>query len=413
MNLYIFNRSSPGAVFGIGTYINELTQALGKSSIHITVVQFRSDQASVCFEETDGIRYWSIPAPQVVNHSMGYDQQMSRYSKNVVYLLRLYIKKTDNLIFQFNYTESTPLILSIKKVFNCKTIAVIHYFEWMLKINGNIKQMQMILKKDNNTLTEFEKLVYKELESDRKYYQLFDMIICLAQYSKKILKEYCIVSGKILVTNNGLNDFCKKQSSDKNLLLKQWRFSSNEKIILFVGRLNPSKGLSYLINSFREVLVHFPNCRLIIAGDGDFSRYTKETGSICTNVTYTGFLGKKQLYELYSVADIGVLPSLTEQCSYVAIEMMMHSLPMITTSANGLAKMTENGLSSIQVPVVDNLDNVEIDTKLLAQKMLYLLQHPEEAKLMGKNARRRYLKHYSSEVFRKNMLEIYDKLFSE
>lgn len=413
MNLYIFNRSSPGAVFGIGTYINELTRALGKSSIHITVVQFRSDQTGIYFEATDDISYWNIPVPQVVNHSMDYDQQLSRYYKNVVYLLRRYIKNTGNLIFQFNYVQSTQLILSIKEVFNCKTIAVIHYFDWMLKLNGNIKQLQMILAKDENTLTEFEKSVYADFESDRKHYQLFDKIICLSQFTNFFLKEYYNVSGKILVTHNGLSDLNNKKNSNKNLLLKQWRFSSNEKIILFVGRLNPVKGLSYLIQSFKEVLVLFPNCRLIIAGDGDFSRYTKETGSICTKVTYTGLLDKEQLYDIYSIADIGVLPSLTEQCSYVAIEMMMHSLPMITTSAHGLAKMTKDGTSSIQVQVIEHPDKVEIDTELLAKKMLYLLQHPEEAKLMGKNARKRYLKHYSSEVFRKNMLELYYKLFSE
>ena len=56
---------------------------------------------------------------------------------------------------------------------------------------------------------------------------------------------------------------------------------------------------------------------------------------------------------------------------------------------------------------------MEIDTGLLAEKMLYLLQHPEERKRMGVNARKRYETVYSSEIFRQNMLHFYDSLFVE
>ena len=114
-----------------------------------------------------------------------------------------------------------------------------------------------------------------------------------------------------------------------------------------------------------------------------------------------------KLYLLYTIADIGVMPSLSEQCNYVAIEMMMHGLPMIMSAAPGLAEMTEDEVSSLQVPVVAYPDKVEIDTDLLAEKMLYLLQHPDERKRMGANARKRYETVYSAEIFRQNMLDFY------
>ncbi|MDR2914719.1 MAG: glycosyltransferase, partial [Tannerella sp.] len=52
------------------------------------------------------------------------------------------------------------------------------------------------------------------------------------------------------------------------------------------------------------------------------------------------------------------------------------------------------------------------DTDLLAEKVLYLLQHPDEARRMGENGRKRYLEQYSLPVFRKNMSDFYNSLFS-
>ena len=92
-------------------------------------------------------------------------------------------------------------------------------------------------------------------------------------------------------------------------------------------------------------------CRFIIAGEGSFSAHMKECEDTCMNITWAGRVGKEKLYEFYSIADIGVLPSFIEQCNYVTIEMMMHGLPIITSSACGLAEMTEDGISSLQVPV--------------------------------------------------------------
>ena len=148
----------------------------------------------------------------------------------------------------------------------------------------------------------------------------------------------------------------------------------------------------------------------MIAGSGDYDIHIQAAKDICTKVNFTGLLEKKELCELYQISDIGVIPSLTEQCSYVAIEMMMHGLSMITAAAPGLAEMTEDGVSSLQVPLIEHWDKVETDTVVLAEKMLYLLQNPDERQLLGRNARKRYERLYSSELFRHNMLNVYQSL---
>ena len=134
-----------------------------------------------------------------------------------------------------------------------------------------------------------------------------------------------------------------------------------------------------------------------------------EAKDIFAKITFTGLLGKSELSELFQIADIGVMPSLYEPFGYVAVEMMMHKLPVIATATSGLDEIIDNACGlKVQLSTLSN--SVEIDTTLLAEKIIYLLKHPAKAKEMGSNGRERYLKEYSSDVFRRNMLNFYQSL---
>ena len=170
--------------------------------------------------------------------------------------------------------------------------------------------------------------------------------------------------------------------------------------------------MSSLIKAFHMVLEAHPNSRLLIAGNGDYTRAFQEAKNIYTKITFTGLLKKEELFEIYQLADAGVVPSLFEPFGYVPVEMMMHELPIIATTTSGLNEVVDESCG-LKVPLIVSPDNVEIDTSLLAQKIVYLLQSPEEAKRLGKNGRKRYLEKYSSEVFGKNMIEFYKSLFQE
>ena len=105
-----------------------------------------------------------------------------------------------------------------------------------------------------------------------------------------------------------------------------------------------------------------------------------------------------------------MMPSFHEQCSYVAIEMMMHGVPLIASTSTGLKEMVEDGISGLHIPVVEYPDKIEIDSSLLAEKILYLLQHPEETRKLGENGRKRFEKIYTSEIFGQNMIQFYQSI---
>jgi glycosyltransferase involved in cell wall biosynthesis len=230
------------------------------------------DKDEIISEEENGIRHWYFPA------SVYNNQKQGNYYRNLVYLLQLHIENKENLIFHLNYNQSKVLADRLKEVFECKVIAVVHYSDWGFTLQGNISRLRTILK--NEQPDDFEKRIQASVEFDKSFYSSVDHIICLSEYMKDILcNDYKLSHEKISVVPNGLSDSYKRINKSK--LRKKWHFTKDEKIILFAGRLNDIKGLTYLIAAFREVLKVYP-CRLIIAGDGNFNVYMKEAKDICT-----------------------------------------------------------------------------------------------------------------------------------
>lgn len=409
MNLYIFNETRKGAVYGIGTYIQELSTTLKSKDINICIINLNSNRAQVQIEEIKGIKYWYFPEP--IKQTLGSKKQWDLYHRNIVYLLQLGIPDKTNLIFHLNYNLKSEFVKELKKVFDCRIVLTVHYFDWCFKLFGNLTLLRQLLESEQDILNSHEIAEVKEIfQKERETFKLVDHIICLSEKTLQILiNDYEIEQDKITVIYNGLanNTIIVK----KSLLKQKFHIPDNSPILLFVGRLDKIKGLDYALRAFRIVLDKYPECRLIIAGNGSFDCYLKECEDIWMNIIWTGLLKKEKLYELYSIADIGIIPSFHEQCSYVAIEMMMHGLPIIGSTSTGLYEMIENNVTGLHIPVVEYSNRVEIDKVVLAEKIIYLLDHPFVAKRMGQNGLKRYKKNYSSKIFRIHMLEMYKTIY--
>ena len=408
MNLYIFSETRRGSVYGVGTYIRELTTALKGSSVNISVVNLTSEKPQILKEDVDGINYFYFPSVISDQRTISNQKQWELYYRNIVYLLRLYIKDKKDLIFHLNYCQSGTLADELKNVFDCKIVSVVHFTGWGFTVYDNPERLRHILKDEHPD--SFGEKLQKSFEEEKSLYTKVDSIICLSNYMKDILcRDYGLDTTKISVIPNGLCNVTDTSIGIK-YLRKKWNLQSREKIILFAGRIDEIKGVGYLIKAFRHVLKNFQDCRLIIAGGGNYDLCLQEAKDICAKIVFTGLLEKQELNELYQIADIGVTPSLFEPFGYVAVEMMRHKLPIIATATSGLNEVVD-ATCGLKTPITVLPDSVEINVTLLSENILYLLQHPAEAKKMGQNGRRRYLSNYSSEIFRKNMLNIYKSMY--
>lgn len=409
MNLYIFSKKGRGAAFGIGTYIRELTSVLKDSEIRICVIHLLSDKVQIQKEEIEGVLHWYLPVPISKQWSFLDQEQRALYFHNIVYLLQLHIKDRKDLVFHLNYYQNENLADELKGAFDCKIVSVTHFSDWASAIYDNPQRLRAILRKERPDV--WGEDVREAFEEERADYIKMDRVVSLSNYMRNLLcLDYGLNPTKITVIPNGLSDKVDL-SVERNLLREKWHIRFDERIILFVGRVDEIKGARFLIRAFHEVLKSCPNCRLVIVGDGNYDRVFKEAKKSCVQITFTGFLEREELYEMYRIADIGVVPSLFEPFGYVPVEMMMHELPIVATATSGLNEVVDESCG-LKIPLAVSPDSVEIDTELLAEKIVYLLQHPMEAARLGKNGRKRYLEKYSSQVFGRNMIAFYNSQFS-
>ena len=406
MKLYIFNETRRGAAYGVGTYITELSTALKGSYLSVCIINLMSDKQKMQVEEIDGVRYWYFPAPVTEKRTIDIEKQEELYYRNIVYLLQLHIEDKKNLMFHLNYNHFNKLSEELKNVFECKIVLVVHYLESCMTLFGNISRLRRIISQPEEPIDYEERMAKMFYLKEKVFFQshAVDKIICLSNHASDLLhQDFLVDKEKIVIVYNGLMD--SNLALDKHTLRQRYHIPDIP-IILFVGRLDEIKGLSYVLRAFRVVLKKHPHCQIIIAGNGSFDDYMKECEDIWMRVTWTGLINKEKLYNLYSIADIGIMPSLFEPFGYVAVEMMMHELPIVATSTSGLNEVIDDNCG-LKIPVIEYPDRVDIDSSLLAEKILYLLQHPIDARQLGQNGRKRYLEKFSSEIFSRNMLQVY------
>jgi phosphatidylinositol alpha-mannosyltransferase len=151
-------------------------------------------------------------------------------------------------------------------------------------------------------------------------------------------------------------------------------FTDGKLNILFVGRFEHRKGLSYLINAYQRVKVKCPESRLIIVGSGNTRRniyktYVEEKD--LKDVVFAGRVTYDNLPRYYKTADIFCSPAIAhESFGIVLLEAMALSKPVIATNIPGHASWITNGGEGILVKPgdVDELGNALL--QLLTDKSL-------------------------------------------
>ena len=192
-----------------------------------------------------------------------------------------------------------------------------------------------------------------------------------------------------------------------------------KRFILFVGRIDPVKGIDTLlkaINIVRDKLEQSQDINLlIIGGDLDHSHYSKNSEmsrlkrlstklGLKNMVAFLGAQRQDQLPYFYSAAEVCVLPSRYESFGMVALEAMACGTPVIASKVGGLTSFIQDGITGFLVP--------EEDERSLAEKILTILKHPSLKDRMGFQARSRAIE-YSWYNIAHQMTLLYQSLLEE
>ena len=155
--------------------------------------------------------------------------------------------------------------------------------------------------------------------------------------------------------------------------------------VLFVGRLEPVKGISVLLAAAALVVKQLPSTRFVLAGSSHPALPQENLKALIReyqlekNVVQVGRLKKVELDSWYARASLCVVPSHYESFGLVALEAMSAGLPVVATRAGGLPEFIQDGTTGLLVPAGD--------ANAMAAAITTLLTDPAKAAAMGAAAR--------------------------
>jgi glycosyltransferase involved in cell wall biosynthesis len=187
-------------------------------------------------------------------------------------------------------------------------------------------------------------------------------------------------------------------------------------IVLFVGRLARTKGLEYLLEA-ADIIVNkynYKNALFILVGPYTFAGVDRPLGKdeianyvqlhkLEENILLTGSLPLEEVRKLYVACDIFVLPSLAEGDPLVTIEAMSSGKPVIGTKVGGIPRHIRDRWNGFLIDPADE--------RQLAERIKYLIDNPEERKMMGANSRKYVEEEFDWGIIADRLFQIYQSNF--
>jgi glycosyltransferase involved in cell wall biosynthesis len=154
----------------------------------------------------------------------------------------------------------------------------------------------------------------------------------------------------------------------------KYSIKRDEKIVLFLGRITMQKGPEYFLAAAKKVLEVMDNVKFVMAGSGDMIRRTIEMAAsmgIGHKVLFTGFLRGSDVERVFKMADLYVMPSVSEPFGIAPLEAIANDVPVLISKQSGVSEVLTHALK------VDFWDINEMANKIIA-----VLRHPPLARTL-------------------------------
>lgn len=401
--------SRAGCFTGVDRYLQTLTHGLRVVEwIRVYRVDFIGD-THVLFpiiKTQNNITTISIPLPKDTRNIISEKYWMTKYCEYAIGILEPYFKTKVRCLVHIHTLNLFELASLLRLKYGCKIVTHLHCIPWKGLYNSNRERFNYLYNltynqnNKNALLTERDYAVnYTEMDS----YISSDVLVCVTKSGAEFVqKNLHIDKPHIHIVPNGLNDVAKFHNRD-------YSFSDNCIQCLFVGSLIESKGLTFVLEAIREVQKAGYKVSLTIVGGGNSFLYEKirqENKDLRLNELKQ--LSFNELQKIYAKCDLGIIASLQEQASYVAIEMAMFGLPIITTNVDGLGEMFTDEQNALSVtPVFSPVFGLSLDISLLCKQIVRLIESHDLREFIGKNARRLYETELNLQLMIDRTIKIY------
>jgi D-inositol-3-phosphate glycosyltransferase len=361
---------------GMNIYVLELSNALAKKGYYLDIFTRSQDEKSPrIVQVNEQLRVIHVPAgPQEPLPKKVIEQHIPEFLE----WFYGFIDK-ENLSYQIvscHYFLSGIVGMDIKKKLGIPLVMTFHTLGLM---------KNLVARSDE------ERESADRIRTEQQLVQESDQIIATSETDAQYI--HYLYDGnpeKIAVLIPGVNlDLFKP--TDKIEAKKSVGASVDEKMILFVGRIEPLKGIDVLLYALKILLSAHPGmkvCVWIVGGDisGDTQEWSKELRKLSeireelgihTAVNFVGRKTQKELPAYYNAAELMVMPSHYESFGITAVEAMASGVPVITTDVTGVSKLIDKDHANLITSANNPIG--------LAKRIITLLCNEEEYKEVSRS----------------------------
>jgi len=208
-------------------------------------------------------------------------------------------------------------------------------------------------------------------EIEKTGMHIADKIIAVSNLTRNtVIDKYGIHPDKVVTVYNAVDPI----TDHEKLSLKR---GINDKVVTFLGRITLQKGPEYFVQAAYKVLQKMDNVRFVMAGSGELLekmiQWTAALG-ISDRFHYTGFLKGDDVFKMFSISDVYVMPSVSEPFGISPLEAMQSNVPSIISHQSGVAEILKYAFK---------VDFWDVDA--LADAIYGLLNYPSLAQMFRKH----------------------------
>ncbi len=230
-----------------------------------------------------------------------------------------------------------------------------------------------------------------------------DKIIAVSNAVRnEIISTYNVETTKIETMYNCVEEMPQVSPDEIRELRSTLGILPENKIVLYVGRFEVAKGVSYIIQAFHAVREKIENVTLLIVGDGN--RESQLTNNLENGSQKIILPPQNMMHKYYRMADIVVLPTERDSFPYVMLEAGLASKPFIGSSVDGIAEFIDDGRDGMLFPVGD--------VEKLTANIIDLLSNVSKAHVLGENLYRKVISLPTCEEYCEKIDSIYHDLLN-
>lgn len=357
---------------GIGNYIYNMSKELIRKGHKVTVIT-RGGLYRTQKETFEGIEIYKVP------FILAYPFHVHIHG----FFLKRFLKSTES---NFDVIHiHTPLPPPIKS--HVPILLTVH----SPMLNG-ADAMDMI---DLYSLATKFQAKFISYPIEKELFRNSDMVTTVSDRVRMELKEYGLNPEEITIIYNGVDKTFFSHENKK----------TEDKYILYTGRISYGKGLVELIECAYEVCKIHKDLHFILAGDGPLlPELQKKVQSLKleNRIEFLGLVNRNVIRKLYQNATVFAFPSYYEGLPSSLLEAMSCKLPIVATNVAGNVELIKHNENGILVP--------SRDAPALSKAILNLLDEPETREKLGKNARRTIEEKFTWDIISNRILHCYESI---